>query len=342
MYKLKKLLPIWVLLLSGCTTALDEHQGCSSEPVYIHFTTGSGFNLGVDVDVNTRSGSESHTIGMVGFGTTTDVNQKLSAFTSVDALSEGLQNSPYTMESVAGNAGSYAVTPNEGIDPTFPYTANSAVGIHAYSPYTENINYDESYGWYVDVDVNTDNGQTDWLYYDTLCMRKDYAGNVNLDFRHVLIRLDVVVNSVASDETRSLSRTVIAAEESWSGKCDYIEQKESIMTAPARIVSRSGSDPLEVVIYTNTDGKGKLLLSKGTISGARFGYDRCSLATSVSGQEGVATFYLLPRTSIYKIMVNGTEYLPHRDGVLIDKDQLPTEAGMRREIIINHTNTDNN
>lgn len=342
MYKLKKLLPIWVLLLSGCTTALDEHQGCSSEPVYIHFTTGSGFNVDVDVDVNTRSGSAYRTIGMVGFGTTTMANQKLGDFTNVNALSEGLRNSPYTMEPIAGNAGAYSVTPNEGIDPMFPYEAHAAVGIHAYSPYTEPLKYGgRSLGWYVSVDVNTDHAQTDWLYCDTLCARKDYTGEVNLNFKHLLVRLDVIINSVDGANSSDMSRSPMQRDAVCLDSCYYVKQANESVEASAKVTTRAGFAPL-VVVYTDTNGKGQLLLSNGTLNGVTFDSEEYEVSTSVSDDTQTATFYLVPGTSIYRIVVDGVEYRPYRNQELIEKDKLSDKAGTLREITINHPRTDNN
>ena len=189
MFKLKQILPLGVLLLSGCTTVIDEHQECSSDPVYIYFTTQSGIKIDADITA-TRSGTdESLTIGVMGIGNTSNMaNPNWGSATSINDLRQGLQNDKYMM-TLDG-----AITPSEGVEtPTFPPVGNSAVSIFAYYPYIDTIipQYDAEDGLYLPLAID---GQTDYLYVDTTCKKINNIGSDSIDlvFHHALIRLDVI------------------------------------------------------------------------------------------------------------------------------------------------------
>ena len=199
MQLLKKILPLGVLLLSGCTTVIDEQLACSPDPVYIYFTAHSGINVDVDI-TTTRSGEgEPLPIGMMGIGHTADATPDLNRFRTEEdlkkALQEGLMNDKYEM--VPSGESSYAINPSEGVQtPAFPYIDNSAVSIYAYAPYNDTITpqWHEGDGyWYIPLNIKTNGAQTDYLYANTTCSQKDYQGNIDLNLRHALIRLDVIV-----------------------------------------------------------------------------------------------------------------------------------------------------
>ena len=157
MQLLKKILPLGVLLLSGCTTVIDEQHSCSPDPVYIYFTAHGGINMDVDITTTTRSvEGEPLPIGMMGIGHTANIIPNLNRFTTAEQLEknlqEGLKHNKYLM-SPNSNGQSYDITPSEGVEtPEFPYIDNSAVSIYAYAPYKENITplRHETYGyWYI-------------------------------------------------------------------------------------------------------------------------------------------------------------------------------------------------
>ena len=198
MQLLKKILPLGVLLLSGCTTVIDEHQGCSPDPVYIYFTSHSDINVGVDITTTRNGEAEPLPIGMMGMGysTTADVIPSLNSFTTTDGLLHGLQNDKYEM--VPSGESSYNIDPSEGVKtPEFPYIDSSAVSIYAYAPYNDTITpqHTPQDGWHLPIDVKADGGQTDYLYANTTISKGDYLeqGSIDLRLTHALIRLDVII-----------------------------------------------------------------------------------------------------------------------------------------------------
>lgn len=302
MYKLKKLLPLGVLLLSGCNTALDEHQGCSSEPVYIHFTTQNDVNT--YVDITTSRSDATPQIGMIGFA----YDNTHASLNDIDmsGMREGLKNSPYRMES--NEESSYSIIPDEGVaTPSFPYQENSAVGIHAYYPYTAaSLRRDAATNqWYIPLSLYDDAAQTDWLHCDTVCHKAGYDGSIALNFRHALIRLDIIVDLSSTDKTT-----------------------------------------YTVKLYTDNNGKARFMLQDGTIEGQQMGMtvDEAGSVVTVeatadaeSPDVDTVTFYLLPGTSIYKIAVDDVDNIPHdEDDSPMDKDTLPLSPGTRREIHITY------
>ena len=202
MQLLKKILPLGVLLLSGCTTVIDEHQGCSPDPVYIYFTSHSDINVDVDITTTRNGEAEPLPIGMMGMGHTADVTPALDRFTTAEELQaqlqEGMKHDKYLMSPASDDQG-YDITPSEGVKtPQFPYIDNSAVSIYAYAPYKEGITplcHEVHKYWYIPLDIKADGGQTDYLYATTTCSQNDYQeeGYIDLDLKHALIRLDVIV-----------------------------------------------------------------------------------------------------------------------------------------------------
>ena len=202
MQLLKKILPLGVLLLSGCTTVIDEHQGCSPDPVYIYFTSHSDINVDVDITTTRNGEAEPLPIGMMGMGHTADVTPALDRFTTAEELQaklqEGMKHDKYLMSPASDGQG-YDIAPSEGVKtPQFPYIDNSAVSIYAYAPYKEGITplcHETHKYWYIPLDIKADGGQTDYLYATTTCSQNDYQekGYIDLDLKHALIRLDVIV-----------------------------------------------------------------------------------------------------------------------------------------------------
>ena len=98
MFKLKQILPLGVLLLSGCTTVIDEHQECSSDPVYIYFTTQHGIQIDADITATRSETDDSRYIGIMGIGNTSNIaSPDWHSATSIDDLRQGLQNDKYMM-----------------------------------------------------------------------------------------------------------------------------------------------------------------------------------------------------------------------------------------------------
>ena len=292
MFKLKQILPLGVLLLSGCTTVIDEHQECSSDPVYIYFTTQHGIQIDADITATRSETDDSRYIGIMGIGNTSNIaSPDWHSATSIDDLRQGLQNDKYMM------AQDGTISPSEGVEtPTFPPVGNSAVSIFAYYPYIDTIipQYDAEDGLYLPLAID---GQTDYLYVDTTCKKINNIGSDSIDlvFHHALIRLDVIATyaeiggstdedveeddddttigggtegdlnadhtnvGYTDDTSADPNSEVLAPEYRTCGAAPLHLQHEFF--APAK-TSRSTvdaeADSLTVTLYTDNDGTGKL------------------------------------------------------------------------------------
>ena len=263
MQLLKKILPLGVLLLSGCTTVIDEQHSCSPDPVYIYFTAHGGINMDVDITTTTRSvEGEPLPIGMMGIGHTANIIPNLNRFTTAEQLEknlqEGLKHNKYLM-SPNSNGQSYDITPSEGVEtPEFPYIDNSAVSIYAYAPYKENITplRHETYGyWYIPLDIKADSAQTDYLYADTTCSQEAYLekGHIDLNLRHALIRLDVIVEyeftigGSTEDNTEEDDEIIIGGSTE-----DNTEEDDEIIIGGSTEDSTEEDD--EIIIGGSTEG----------------------------------------------------------------------------------------
>ena len=325
MQLLKKILPLGVLLLSGCTTVIDEHQGCSPDPVYIYFTSHSDINVDVDITTTRNGEAEPLPIGMMGMGHTADVTPALDRFTTAEELQaklqEGMKHDKYLMSSASDGQG-YDITPSEGVKtPQFPYIDNSAVSIYAYAPYKEGITplcHETHKYWYIPLDIKADGGQTDYLYATTTCSQNDYQeeGYIDLDLKHALIRLDVIVGhdeiiigGGTEDNTEDDDEIIIGG-----GTEDNTEDDDEVIIGGGTEDNTEDDD--EIIIGGGTEGneEGEATESTPTIS---YDTDKTAdstcdilapgLRTTRTDENGTLTVKLYTDN-------NGVAYLRLKDG----------------------------
>lgn len=186
---IKKLLYIFIILLSGCTTDFIGLEK-SEESVYIRFS--AAVDLHVDVSEATRSRvSEQETlIGILGIGTQAELLSSTTlAGQNTASLRQWMANDVYHLY---GSDIEHSL----GQHPSFPIEDGSAVAAYAYLPYTQGV-VCKNDSCYIPIDLMADSATTDWMYTGRVAKTKaEYCDEPTFafDFHHAMTRLDMVIS----------------------------------------------------------------------------------------------------------------------------------------------------
>lgn len=194
---IKKLLYIFIILLTGCTTDFTglEKPG---ESVYIRFSTVADIHADVVEATRSRVTEQEMLIGILGIGTQAEsLNLTTLARHNASSLRQWMANDVYHLYD--GNI-EHAL----GQRPSFPIEDGSAIAAYAYLPHTRNIVYSGD-SCYIPIDLMADSATTDWMYSGRVAKTKmEYCeeSTFAFNFRHAMTRLDMVISpEVAVNDT---------------------------------------------------------------------------------------------------------------------------------------------
>lgn len=194
---IKKLLYIFIILLTGCTTDFTGLEK-SEESVYIRFSTAVDIHVDVSEATRSRMSEEETLVGVLGIGTQAE-SLSLTTLAGYDttSLRQWMANDAYYLYD-------RSFEHTLGQQPSFPIEDGSAVAAYAYLPYTKHIVYGID-SCYIPIDLMADSATTDWMYTGRVARTKaEYREEPTFafNFHHAMTRLDLVLSpEIATNDT---------------------------------------------------------------------------------------------------------------------------------------------